>query len=412
MEIRYFSCRGGTERLAAKYLELYAALDQAMGEVRGGTDVPGLRLDFNLGLRLEVPEGRWRVVAGNLDTGETYLDMEASSVRFVSMEKYFIPWHVEVWLDGACLFSHDFEPEGRQVHFLFQETMGDALAIFPYVEAYRCLRHCQVSCRPPRVLEDLCQRCYPEWELRTEPEEDTYATFHCAVSLEKNPFTTPFDCREVPLGQVGRMILGLGRTYEGLPWQPVRRSVEGKYVCIGVQASGVAKGWLYPGGWDNIVRGLQEMGYRVLCVDKEREQQGEGITIRCPTGAEDWTGPRPLIERAELLSHAEFFIGLPSGLAWLAHGVGCPVVMLGGFSRFWHEFPGCYRVYAGDACNGCYNDTAVEYIQVSCPRYGEDGQKFSCSISITPRMVWRAIEELLLEKVDWSRNEEVNHEKG
>ena len=65
--MRYFSCRGGAERLVAKYLELYGALDQAMGEVRGGTDVPGVRLDFNLGLRLEVPEGRWRVLAGNLD---------------------------------------------------------------------------------------------------------------------------------------------------------------------------------------------------------------------------------------------------------------------------------------------------------------------------------------------------------
>ena len=142
MEICYFSCRGGTERLAAKYLELYGALDRAMGEVRGVTDVPGVRLDFNLGVRLEVPEGRWRVLVGNLDTGETYLDTEASSVRFVSMEKYFIPWHVEVWQGGACLFSHDFEPEGRQVHFIFHETMGDALAIFPYVDAYRRLRHC------------------------------------------------------------------------------------------------------------------------------------------------------------------------------------------------------------------------------------------------------------------------------
>ena len=39
-----------------------------------------------------------------------------------------------------------------------------------------------------------------------------------------------------------------------------------------------------------------------------------------PYGAEDFTGRRPLQERIDLLYHADFFIGLSSGLSWVANG--------------------------------------------------------------------------------------------
>ena len=44
-----------------------------------------------------------------------------------------------------------------------------------------------------------------------------------------------------------------------------------------------------------------------------------------PHGAEDETGERPLQERARWLKHAEFFIGLSSGLSWVAWAAGTPV---------------------------------------------------------------------------------------
>jgi len=58
-----------------------------------------------------------------------------------------------------------------------------------------------------------------------------------------------------------------------------------------------------------------------------------------PNGAEDETGARPLEERARWLKHAEFFVGLSSGLSWLAWVVqrrsdrGRPRLLMGGEPR-------------------------------------------------------------------------------
>jgi autotransporter strand-loop-strand O-heptosyltransferase len=55
-----------------------------------------------------------------------------------------------------------------------------------------------------------------------------------------------------------------------------------------------------------------------------------GPFYHIPHGVEDETGDRPLQERARWLRHADFFIGLSSGLSWLAWAVGTPVVMISG----------------------------------------------------------------------------------
>jgi hypothetical protein len=45
---------------------------------------------------------------------------------------------------------------------------------------------------------------------------------------------------------------------------------------------------------------------------------------------EEEAGDRPVQERAHWVTHAEFFVGLSSGLSWLARDAGTPVVMISG----------------------------------------------------------------------------------
>ena len=47
--------------------------------VVGETGIDGLRLDFNFGLRLDVPRGNFRVRIGDID-GQTFFDGELSDV--------------------------------------------------------------------------------------------------------------------------------------------------------------------------------------------------------------------------------------------------------------------------------------------------------------------------------------------
>ena len=97
-----------------------------------------------------------------------------------------------------------------------------------------------------------------------------------------------------------------------------------------------------------------------------------------------------------MLSHADFYIGLSSGLAWLAYTVGCPVIMICGFTMDWWEFPTPYRVYNPLACSGCANDMPLSWYKKSCPRHKEgDAAYLECSKKITPNMVIQAIERFI-----------------
>ena len=39
------------------------------GPVRGETGIDGVRLDFNNGVRVEIPDGPWHVTIGDYDSG-------------------------------------------------------------------------------------------------------------------------------------------------------------------------------------------------------------------------------------------------------------------------------------------------------------------------------------------------------
>ena len=134
------------------------------------------------------------------------------------------------------------------------------------------------------------------------------------------------------------------------------RPIAEPYVCIAVQSTTQSKYWNNPHGWREIVRFLKASGYRVICID-QKPVHGTGLVWNhIPHGAEDETGDRPLAERARWLRHAEFFVGLRSGLSWLAWAAGTPVVLISGFTHPTNEFATPYRVINWHACNGCWND--------------------------------------------------------
>ena len=139
-----------------------------------------------------------------------------------------------------------------------------------------------------------------------------------------------------------------------------------------MQSTTQAKYWNNPFGWREIVRFLNDAGYRVVCIDRS-PANGQGlIWNHIPHGVQDETGERPLAERARWLMHAEFFVGLSSGLAWLAWAAGVPVVMISGFTHPTNEFATPYRVINYHACNSCWNDVRVRFDHKDylwCPRH-------------------------------------------
>ncbi len=380
-------------------LHFYADRDEALNApIAGETGIDGLRLDFNFGLRLEVPAGNFRVRIGEVG-GETFLDEKISNVRIVSFEKYFIRWRVEIFLDDEKIFAHELDLENQNVLIAVRlNGLGDVISILPAAREFQKLHRCNLSILIPKYLREFAANLYPEFSFVDEMNFENYATYFPTMCIGNYP-SVPVDIRNMPMELVAGNILGLS----GYPTKPTFKPTappvtNAPYVCIAVQASNARKCWLCPNGWDIVVSYLKSLGYKVFCIDKHAQEISDGMTICKPGGVEDFTGDFPIMHRANMLHHAEFFVGLSSGLAWVADAVNCPVVMICGFSADWFEFDTPWRVANRNVCNGCLNDVRVNFMGNICPYHGGTERELECQKKISPRQVLDAIERLIIER--------------
>ncbi len=210
----------------------------------------------------------------------------------------------------------------------------------------------------------------------------------------------PTDFRAVGLHRTAAYILGVdpAEFAPTLALPDESRPIAEPYVCIGVQSSSRCKYWNNPSGWRAVVQHLKERGYRVVCID-QKPAHGTGLTwTHIPHGVEDETGDRPLTERARWLRHAAGFVGLSSGLAWLAWAAGTKVLMISGFTHPTNEFATPWRVHNWHACNSCWNDPKLKFDHKDffwCPRQAGTPRQFECTRLITSEHVLATLERML-----------------
>lgn len=370
--------------------------------ILGETGIPDVFLDFNDGLRLQIPGGDWHVKISDYSSNFVFLDEGISTgAILISIEKFFVHWEITLALNGEVCFYHRFDPRGQNVHFIFPgSAMGDNIAFFPYMNEFKQVYDCQISCSVPKYMEDIVRLYYPDVNLTKTLPEDTYAAYYLIGQNFNESFISTENIRAMPLEQFGKSILGWNiNLSKKIVYYPTKeRQIKEPYVCIAVQASGTPKAWLNPNGWKFVIDYLKHIGYRVLCIDKEQETSDYGNVVRMPEGVEDFTGNISLIDRINLLAYADFFIGLSSGLAWLAWSVNIPVIMISGITRPWYEFETPYRICNNIVCHGCFNDIRNEYKEVFlCPRYKGTEQIYECSKKISAQQVIDTIDKLRLD---------------
>jgi autotransporter strand-loop-strand O-heptosyltransferase len=366
----------------------------------------GVRFDFNEGCRVMLPESEhpWRVRISDLDTGNILYETEIKAGRVASTKRYYVRFRIEVWQDGESLFSHEYSAAGRPVLIqLPVGTLGDSLGWFPYAEKFREQHKCRLTCAMAERLIPLFRPSYSDIEFVTHAEVDPeryYATYSIGLFFDdKDCVFQPCDFRHVGLHRSAGYILGVDPT-EAAPRIALAddtRPLAEPYVCIAVQSTTQSKCWNNPLGWHETVRFLKAAGYRVVCID-QKPVHGAGILWNhIPHGVEDETGDRPLQERARWLRHAAFFIGLSSGLSWLAWAVGTPVVLISGFSHPTNEFSTPYRVINFHACNSCWNDPRHRFDHhdfLWCPRHANTPRQFECTRLITPEQVKQVLRKI------------------
>ncbi|MFT8481473.1 MAG: autotransporter strand-loop-strand O-heptosyltransferase [Gluconobacter cerinus] len=368
----------------------------------------GIRYDFNQGVRVTVPKGIWRVRLTDLDTDTVIFDGEGSDATFQSRKKHYLNARIEVFQAGLLVFSHDYDAQGKKIAILMAgNTIGDTAGWVPYAVRFARDHACELTVMVSEQMKELLSASYPDIRFVEKQEfsalkDEFYATYYIGLFFGDEDNTwQPADFRIVGLHRTAGYILGVSPEEEPLHLDiPDERPIAEPYVVIASQASAQCKYWNNPTGWYDVVEFLKRSGYRVICIDREIKY-GQGLHWnQIPHNAEDETGARPLRERLQWLKHAEFFVGLSSGLSWLAWAADTPVVMISGFTHPTNEFQTPYRVFNTNTCNSCWHDIRYPFMHndfLFCPRHAGTSRQFECTRNITSGQVIRTIKAVMRE---------------
>ena len=375
--------------------------------------VDGIRFDFNNGLRVKFPEkGEYRCVFKDLDTDCLLYSMDVKPGCTVeSVKKFYIRFRLEIYRKAELdkpIFTHDLDLKGRGVLIqLPVGALGDTIAWFSFVERFQRKHCCNISCVMETRMAEIFKAQYPNISFITKEEAaklSPYATYNLGLFFGGDTDHQPFDFRQIGLHRTAGKILSIEDIADNPPRVNLtaERKIKEKYVVIAAQASSQCKYWNNPFGWREVVEYLKSQGYRVLCIDRMPEYGTDYTWNHIPFGAENFTGDLPLQERIDLVKEADFFIGLSSGLSWLAWCCQVPVILISGFTDPVNEFYTPYRVQNSSVCHGCWNDMRCDFNHFDflwCPRKKAARDKFECTKMITSKMVITQINKLLTKEL-------------
>jgi len=364
----------------------------------------GIYYDFNDGARVRLPAGNWRVNLIDDASGNLLFTCQSSEGWVLSNKKYYVDFRIQVFREGETtpLVDAAMDLRGKPVVIHFPVgTLGDLLGWFPYAERFRQRHQCELECVMGTEIIDLLEGQYPNIQLSTREKVKTkapYASYRIGLFFGGDDTRQPVDFRQVGFIRIAGYILGVS-PQETVPLLKLDapRVIEEPYVCIAVQSSCQAKYWNNGYGWSQVVAELKRLGYRVLCIDKEAHHGMGFVWNHIPHGVEDFTGAQPLQQRVDLLRHAAFFIGLSSGLSWLAWGCRIPVMLISGFTNPQSEFYTPWRIFNSHGCHGCWDDVRIDFDHrdfLWCPRHKGTDRQYECTRLITGQQVIKAIREL------------------
>ena len=369
--------------------------------------VEGIRFDFNDGIRILFPQNgkNYHVTFSDIDTGIILYSADTVPGAYVtSVKKFFIRFRLMIHEKGGKepIFTHDYNAENREVMIqLPVGTIGDSIGWFSYVERFQKKHKCKLICVMTPWIAEVVKDQYPD--ITFIKAEDTknyspYACYYMGLFFRGDVDHQPIDFRYIGLHRTAGYILGVDPKDEPPRFNlSAPRKIKEKYVVIAAQSSSQAKYWNNPMGWMTVVQFLKDNGYRVICIDKEKVH-GTGLNWNyIPYGVEDDTGDKPLQERIDMIKDADFFIGLSSGLSWLAWGCKVPVVMISGFTHPTNEFETPYRVINYHTCHSCWNDMRENFDHYDflwCPRHKGTDRHFECTRLISAEQVITTIKKI------------------
>jgi autotransporter strand-loop-strand O-heptosyltransferase len=312
------------------------------------------------------------------EQGKCHYENTIKSNSWVRLNRqYFTKWTAKVWQDGHLIYKNTLNLANKTVFIVLDsKSLGDTIAWTGYALEFQKKHDCKVvlSTYWNHILD------YPELEL-VEPGTtvNCYALYRIGWKWDENK--EPVLCNTIPLQQAATNILGLD-------YKPLRpklnhsnqfRIPSWKYVAIATNSTMECKFWTRE-GWQEVINYMHGLGYDVYNVSKE-DNPFDNCTKIDDTSIEN---------TMDVIAGAKLFIGLSSGLSWLAWALNQNIVMISNFTESDHEFE-CHRITKPDVCHGCWNDPNIKLDPhwLWCPR----NKDFECQRTISASMVIDAIKK-------------------
>jgi len=312
------------------------------------------------------------------EQGKCHYENNIKSNSWVRLNRqYFTKWTAKIWQDGHLIYKNTLNLANKTVFIVLDsKSLGDTIAWTGYALEFQKKHDCKVvlSTYWNHILD------YPELEL-VEPGTtvNCYALYRIGWKWDENK--EPVLCNTIPLQQAATNILGLEfkeikpklkNIYEILGNRPA-------YVAIATNSTMECKFWTRE-GWQEVINYMHGLGYDVYNVSKE-DNPFDNCTKITNTDIRN---------TMDVIAGAKLFIGLSSGLSWLAYALNQKIVMISNFTESDHEFE-CYRITKPDVCHGCWNDPNIKLDPhwLFCPR----NKDFECQRTIPASMVIDAIKK-------------------
>lgn len=341
--------------------------------------------------------GIYTVLFKNNATGEVLYSakLDASDSSASTYYEYYIPWKIEVYNPSGKLekeFVNNLE--GKKVLINITSTsLGDTLAWIPYVEEFRKTHNCEMYCSTS--LNHLFTETYEKINF-VQPgvpvETSCYYEIGWFYDKEFNKFKHPLDPRPQRMQKTASDILGL--EYKEIKPKIVLPDVtEKNTITLGYHATSQAKYWNNPTGWQETVNYINSVGYTPVLLSREPSgfngnKNPEGVLIPQSFDLQD------IIKK---ICESKLFIGIGSGLSWLAWACDVPVILVSGFSNDETEMKDCVRISAPEnTCNGCFNKYIFDRTDWNwCPVNKGTNKEFECTKKITSKVIIDKINQIL-----------------
>jgi autotransporter strand-loop-strand O-heptosyltransferase len=276
-------------------------------------------------------------------------------------------------------------------------SLGDNLSWFPAVEEFRKKHECKMVCST--FWNHLFKDNYPEIEF-IEPGQavsDIVAMYSIGWYYDDNGnirnTMNPKEVKTQPMQKTAFDILGLDYT-EIKPIINLPKNIKkSRKISIAIHGTCQTKYWNNPTGWQEVVDWCNQNDYEVVLLSVE---QDGFMGNSHPTGIRHLT-PGPIEGAIAELASSEAFVGIGSGLTWLAWTVGTPVILVSGFSENYTEMQGISRIGApAGKCSGCFNSHRLDPADWNwCPVNKGTNRQFECSKSIEASTVINELKRVL-----------------